>query len=146
MLRSKLGIAVFIILNAFIPLLTGILIYLTSRNRTVLYDIFCRIGIRLNTVDQPSFLRNYGCDFCWAYSLFWITLGWGLICRWNNAALAAGLITFPFAAAVEFLQIPSSFPGHFDLFDIIVEFSAIGISALMAVWAEKKGAVYEKSH
>ncbi|MBR3533637.1 MAG: hypothetical protein IKN80_07135, partial [Clostridiales bacterium] len=63
MLRSKSGIAVFIILNAFIPLLIGILIYLTSRNRTVLYDIFCRIGIRLNTVDQPSFLRNYGCDF-----------------------------------------------------------------------------------
>ena len=43
----KLISKVFIILNLLIPLFLGLFIYLTSRDRTVLFDMFSFVGIRL---------------------------------------------------------------------------------------------------
>lgn len=136
-LRSKH----FIISNIIIPLLVGLFIYLTSRNRTVLYDMFSYIGIRLQPINYPQFLRNYGCDFLWAYSLYWGVYFWGLFGGWQSLAIVAGIVVIPFALIMEFIQIPKSMPGTFDVFDIGIEVLAIGLAVIIANYRRQ---TYEK--
>ncbi len=138
-LRNK----IFILINLCIPLFFGLFIYLTSRNRTVLYDMFSSVGIELNSINYPEYIRNYGCDFLWAYSLYWGVYFWGIFGGWKSVASLAGLVVIPFAIIMELIQIPQNLPGTFDVLDIGIEIIAIGLAVIIALSINRRKS-YEK--
>ena len=133
-LRNK----TFILINLCIPLILGLFIYLTSRNRTVLCDMFSSIGVELNSINYPEYIRNYGCDFLWAYSLYWGVYFWGILGEWKSVASLAGLVVIPFAITMELIQISKNLPGTFDVLDIGVVIFAIGLAVIIALGANKR--------
>ena len=129
----KLIDKVFIILNLLIPLFLGLFIYLTSRDRTVLFDMFSFVGIRLQEINYPQIIRNYACDFLWAYSLYWGVYFWGVFGGWRSLACLTSIVVLPFSLIMELIQIPRSMPGTFDFIDIVTEFCAIGLAVFIAI-------------
>ena len=138
----------FIILNIVLPIVVGGIIYyflspqvffvkgineflgVTQRQTVVLINnVFFR------------FVRNYFMDFLWAYSLtFAIFFTWG-----NNAADIKKIVVvaFLFSTLMESLQLMPKMNGTFDVLDIVIEFLAELIAAVI-IKTQKGERIYEK--
>ena len=103
----------FCIAGLIVSLLLGLFVYVTSGTHTYISDI-----VSLPTIHYPTTIVYYLCDFLWAFAL---CCGLRLLgnsmknCLWISLALSVSL---------EIMQIWSSI-GTFDIFDILVEVSAI---------------------
>lgn len=134
----------FILINLIVPLMIGLFIYLTSRSRTILYDTFSVVGIRMQEINHPEIVRNYGCDFLWSYSLYWGVYFWGVFGEWSSLVLKASLIVIPFSMIMEFSQLVQSFPGTFDVLDIVIEILAVALAVIVSFMYGRRQQAYEE--
>ena len=105
-----------------IPLILGVLVYITSGHRTYLSEFIHNSGLIFRTIDYPDFFRNYACDFLWGYALF---SGLYLI---NGGYKDAGRIVITSIIVIivlEGIQVFPGIPGVFDPSDILIETSAV---------------------
>lgn len=105
-----------------IPLILGVLVYITSGLRTYLSEFIHNSGLIFRTIDYPDFFRNYACDFLWGYALF---SGLYLI---NGGYKDAGRIVITSIIVIivlEGIQVFPGIPGVFDPSDILIETSAV---------------------
>lgn len=114
-----------------IPLILGLLIYLTAGSQTYISSFASKIGIAVKSIDYPGMIRAHGCDLLWGYSLssglqLFIKNGYGLP-DLLKVITVASLV----ALAMESIQVFSFVSGTFDVKDIIVEFCAICAAALV---------------
>ena len=123
----------FLIINAFMPIVLGGLIYYLISPDVVFVkniDAFLDWDRHLDSIMAGSimmkFVRNYLLDMMWAYA-FVFTL---FFIMGNKTAelLKILTITTVFSAGIEILQLTPFVRGTFDILDIIAEFFA-GIAA-----------------
>lgn len=135
---------VLIISNIIIPLIIGAFIYVISRE-TYIYRFLRYMGMKEINVDIkiPSIIRNYGCDFLWAYSLsFSLFLAIGMKVRSIPKIIPVEIL---FCLILEFLQLLSFFKSTFDPVDCLVELSAVAIANAIIILIHKRGRKdYEK--
>lgn len=119
-----------ILLNIFIPLILGSLIYY----------LFCPevIFVKNSVFSIPknpfiTLARNYVMDMLWAYSLtFAIFL---ILDNWMKTFIIASLFTI----IIEFLQLTSLIQGTFDIVDIIAMLYSICLAILVIEHYHKRG-------
>ena len=131
--------------NIVIPLIFGLLIYLTKAERTYLSDFLSAYRSALPIIDYPEIIRNYACDFLWAYSLFFclrLSMGEKLKGKHNLMAVVVTSIT---AVGLETIQLIQTIPGVYDPWDIAVELTAIVIANLISTIIERRFNNYEKA-
>ena len=132
-----------LIWNVALPLAIGALIYCLA-DSDVMFVQWLFPGIKSwlsseitdNTVIRV--LRNYGCDFLWAYALIGSVI-WILRdeYRWFAASLVS---SFVFEVFIEFLQKKQIIRGYFDICDILIEL--IANLLVIYIWSRRKN--YEK--
>lgn len=137
--RSKL-----FVINIVLPLVIGLLIYLTKEERTYVSYIFSALRLRISHIKYPTPIKNYACDILWAYSMFFClrcTLGDNLKGRFNITVV---IITSVSSALLELFQRFEFFPGTFDWLDISAELIAILIALSISLLIERR-VVYEEN-
>ena len=118
----------FLFLNIAIPLLIGLAIYLFCYKNTYINTLFENIL----KIDFPYIYRdnsfhkcitNWACDILWAYSLTFALF----FCfkDFNKPFLITFFVSIVFSVIFECLQLTSIINGTFDIWDIIMELSAI---------------------
>lgn len=127
-----------IILNALIPLVFGVYIYLKT-GRGSMFETWVQkvFSFELDSSGTYSLawviLRNWGCDFLWAYSLYWMLFL--LLNRFTLGRYYSLFIVIFFSVLIELMQlikVENMYFGTFDFIDIIVEMIAGLICYLMA--------------
>ena len=130
--------------NIIIPLICGLLIYLTKAERTYISDLFSVFEISLPIINYPYVIRYFACDFLWTYSLFFclrLTLGDTLSGKYNLAVITVTAIV---SIVLETLQLIKGVPGIFDPLDIVTELIAIMIALLISTIIERRFKHYEE--
>ena len=120
-------------------------IYLTKAERTYISDFLFAYRSALPIIDYPEIIRNYACDFLWAYSLLFclrLSLGERLKGKHNLTVLVVSSIV---AAGLEATQLIQNIPGVFDPWDIVVELTAIVVANLISTIIERRLNNYEKA-
>ena len=109
------------LIHGVFPLILGALIYLIA-DRNVLFLKWLSLSNEMSVVNHPvlTLIRNYGCDFCWAYSLSFVVLS---IIGIERGGRAIGLVVC-FEIILELSQLSNSVVGTFDPLDILVEILA----------------------
>ena len=135
--------AIFTVLIVFIiiPLIVGVMFYLTFRQDTYISHFVVNILRKTNmsvsenrqiTFNSPLFnyfAKNYIPDCCWAFSL---ESCMALILYSSERMISSSLIiSFVFLSAMETLQLTPLIPGTFDFFDIAIELVAIVLSGII---------------
>jgi len=116
--------------NAGLPLTIGTVIYLTAEGRTFISDYFHSLGIVFPHVRYLPFIRNYVCDFLWAYAIF---PALALVTETNDKKKLIRTITVALLLIIllETMQLVPFFVGTFDLWDIVTEIIALFLSILI---------------
>lgn len=130
--------------NIVIPLVFGAFIYLTKAERTYISDILSAFRSVLPIINYPEIIRNYACDFLWAYALFFclrLSLGDKLKGKHNLMVIAMASIV---AVSLESIQMNTAILGTFDLWDIVVELIAIATADLIETIIERRFKSYEE--
>lgn len=133
-----------IAVNIVIPLVFGVFIYLTKAERTYISDILSAFRSVLPIIIYPEIIRDYACDFLWAYALFFclsLSLGDKLKGEYNLVVIAMATIV---AVSLETIQLNTAIPGTFDPWDIVVELIAIATANLNASIIERRFKSYEE--
>lgn len=124
----------FIFLNVAIPLLIGLSIYLFCYKSTYINTFFENVfGFNFpyfyfnNVVHH--FITCWACDILWAYSLTFALF----FCfkELKKSLLFSSCLTFLLSIIIEFLQLSGYINGTFDIWDIIMELSAIIIAVII---------------
>lgn len=119
----------------FLPLVLGLLIYLVSDDDSIIKAAFVRsigktaFGVTGNYIINTTafrILRNYGCDFCWAFSLESCLAA--IYGKSQRNAYASLITSLAFISLIEVSQYFEIINGTFDIVDIIVE----AVSAIIA--------------
>lgn len=127
-----------------VPLMCGLFIYLTKVEQTYISEFFPLFRSLIRPVEYPYVIKNYACDFLWAFSMlfcFRLTLGERFKGK-NNIILF--LLTSIMVFFLELIQIKKSIPGTFDWIDIVVELIAVLIAGYLTYKIERRSN-YEKS-
>lgn len=118
----------FLFANILIPLLIGLVIYLFCYKNTYInttFESFFGFSLPYFYFDNifHRFITCWACDILWAYSLTFSLF----LCfkQFNKKFFITGFISIIFAVILEFLQLTSVINGTFDIWDIIMELSAI---------------------
>ncbi len=130
--------------NVIIPLVCGLLIYLTKVEKTYISDFLADFRSVLPTIRYSQIIENFACDFLWTYSLFFclrLTLGDKLKGEYNLTVIA---VTGVVAIILETIQLIRTVPGTFDPLDILVELIAIAVAFLVVTIIERRFKYYEK--
>lgn len=126
--------------NICFPLAIGLLIYLFCYKNT-----YINIGLeKLFNFSLPyfyfdnifhRFLTCWACDILWAYSLTFALF----FCfkSFNKSWLITCILSVLFSLVIELLQLVGIINGTFDIWDIVMEFTAI-IIAVIIIKKEKK--------
>ena len=118
-----------ILLNIIVPLLIGGTVYLISSPNVIFVEF---INVHIKSISPVinfdsvigKFIRNYIMDILWGYSLLF-----AIYFILNESKIWLIFIAaFIFSAFLEGIQIFSSIPGTFDVWDIIFE----GIAEIIA--------------
>lgn len=122
-------------LNIILPLLLGLLIYLTYRPDTMVTEFFhwlpFPIGRNAPQSGLERFLCNYGADILWAYSLTAYTMYWFQgVGKSQKSAVVLCLAT---ELGVELFQLTGIIKATFDIWDIVLEFAVTGGIALICI-------------
>lgn len=131
--------------NAFLPLVTGLLIYLTKAERTYITDLLHALRTILPVIRYPHIIRAFACDFLWTYSLFFclrLALGDSLKGKHNLTVITVTVIA---ALLLETIQIFKVIPGTFDPMDIAAEISATAVALLITTIIERRFNHYEEN-
>ena len=131
-------------INIIIPLICGLFIYLTKTERTFLSDFFSAFRSVLPVIKYPYVIRNFACDFLWAYSLFFclrLTLGDSLKGKHNLTVIT---VTGVVAIILETIQLFKIIPGTFDPLDIVIELFAVTVALLITKIIERRFENYEE--
>ncbi len=126
----------FWILNILTPIICGVAIYLLLGKETYVSRMIFRF-LNLRVYSSESILsnnmmlliRNYACDFLWAYALMFAT-----ICVYgkkNSELRKAFVIVVAFEIFIELLQKISLIKGTFDIWDIVIEIFASIIATII---------------
>jgi len=130
--------------NIIVPLIIGLLIYLTKDERTYLSDNLSVLRSVLPTISYPDLIRSFACDFLWTYSLFFclrLSLGDSLKGKYNLTVIT---VTGIVAIILEILQLLKGVPGTFDPWDIVTELIAIAVAFLITTIIERRFKYYEE--
>lgn len=117
------------VIKVFLPVLLGGLFYIyfapnTYFVRFIAYNLGVNEGINTDIRNNQilTFIRNYGLDMLWSYSLacsiMWIT----------SKKQTSLIIASFFSIGMELLQLVNSKLGTFDILDIIFELFSIFIA------------------
>lgn len=128
----------FIVLNIVLPLLTGLTIYLFCYKNTYINTIFEDVfNISLPYLYFNNlfhhFLTCWACDILWAYSLSFSLFA--CFNNFKNSLILTVTISTLFSIIIEVSQWFAIIKGTFDIWDIILELTAI----IFAVIIIKKG-------
>lgn len=118
-----------IILNIFIPIIIGTIIYILLSPNAYITKLFWGIInegnplSKINIMEMPiivRWIRYYLCDILWAYALTY-----SIVCiLWNGSvcsAVNACVVSVIFIMVVEISQITNYISGTFDYFDLIFQ-------------------------
>lgn len=122
--RNMIRKTIFAIVNILVPLIIGACIYIISRE-TYIYRFMTSIGMQeiQNEILIPKFIRNFGCDFLWAYALvFSMHLVTGLRSR---IQIKIVMLEITVCLALEVSQLLPFSHSTFDPKDCLVEIAAI---------------------
>lgn len=126
-----MGKRIIILMNVFMPILIGLIIYSLLCPDLVFIKMITNItGLKIRVTGlENTFIRNYLPDLLWAYSLLFALL---FINNNGTAGLKKiFLVSVIFSALVEFLQKLFIIRGTFDIGDIIVEIIGEVIAVLI---------------
>ncbi len=129
---------VFFAANIVLPLLFGLIVYLTIKNGTYINSYLETNGKESDSVFL-TFMSNWGCDALWSYSLtfaIYITL-YTLKKRLHTSVCVSVLL----GIFMEILQCIRIIPGTFDVFDIVSEVIAAVIAVTVIKLEGKKTAI-----
>ena len=133
------------VVNIIIPLILGLLIYLTKPSSTYLSDFLSDFRSILSTIRYPEIIDFYACDFLWTYSMFFclrLTLGDALKGKHNLTVIT---VTGVVAIILEILQLIKGVPGTFDPMDIVAELIAVAVAFLITIIIERRFKYYEEN-
>ena len=128
--------------NGTVPLLCGLFIYLTKSENTLVTSAFSPVRAFLPVISYPVVIRNFACDFLWAYAFFFclrLSLGDELKGKHN---LRIVVITAVFAVILELIQLPLPYFGTFDPLDIVAELLAVAVAFILTNLIERNGKRY----
>ena len=127
----------YIFLFVLSPLLLGFCIYLIFDRQIIVLQILGRIFGCTEKADIKIesglllFIRNYVCDFLWAFSLTQVTLL--ILGPQKNSVVLSLTISILFEVIIEGLQITVFFSGTFDPLDITIEVIATIIATIVFI-------------
>ena len=125
-------------MNICVPLVIGLLIYVTKTERTFISDFFGITKSVLPVVEYPEFISNHACDCLWAYSLFFgIRLSVGYNPK-DKHYLMVVLISLCVAIALEAIQLTNLVNGTFDVLDILFEIVSMAVAYIVMTTAERR--------
>ncbi len=141
----------FYFVNVIIPLIIGVFIYYAFRPdayvSVFLWRIFHQIGLNqqydvLSIPPFSTFLKNYGCDILWSYSLVFAV---HLFSDKNIRSLCfVTILCFEFDCIVEILQHLSIINGTFDIADVILELLSTLVAGAILFVSFRGGLFHEK--
>ncbi len=125
----------FYVLNILIPLIIGSLIYVFYSPDTYFVRV---LNVFIDTKQNvfTKILRNYFCDFCWAYSLAFVL---SYIYKESLSIKISIIAPISVGTALELLQLFGIISGTFDLLDIFAELVACIICYLILKRKQGKG-------
>ena len=131
MLKNK---NLFIFLNVAIPLFIGLLIYLLCYQNTYINSFFqtildCQLPRFYSSSYFYKFLTGWACDILWAYSLTFALL----FCfnDFKRNLIISLILSASLSFLIEILQLLNVINGTFDIFDIILEFTANFVAVII---------------
>lgn len=138
--KAKILITVFFIIA---PLVFALFVYLQSNSPILItapFRCFLDSSFKYSDCNFPSFIRNYFCDACWAFSFECC-----LFLIFNKSLknlFASSIIASCVGICLEFFQKTNLFSGTYDSLDIIFEIAAIILAEIILyfIWE----ANYEK--
>lgn len=133
-MRMKKKFMTFFI-NIFLPLATGLCIYLLFYNGTYLNSLF---GIELNFKANSFlgiFIKSWACDILWAYSLTYSL--YFVLYAFKNRILISAILSICIATGFELLQLFETVSGTFDILDITFQIAAVLFAARVIKRREK---------
>ncbi len=115
------------VLNILIPLIIGSFIYVFYSPDTYFVRV---LNVFIDTKQNvfTKILRNYFCDFCWAYSLAFVL---SYIYKESLSIKISIIAPISVGTALELLQLFGIISGTFDLLDIFAELVACIICYLI---------------
>lgn len=127
------------ILNIIIPLFVGLLIYVFLKQGTYINVFLKKYGISPYIAVSDNLLfsivKNWLCDFLWAYSLLF-SINFALK-KVKNSILLSAAITLFLGIALELLQKIGLMGGIFDFLDIAAESCAVLLAIIIIKGVEK---------
>lgn len=124
----------FLYANIIIPLFIGLVIYLFCYRNTYINSIFENyLGLFLPYLYFDNiiyrFVTCWTCDILWAYALTFSLF----FCfkDFKRSLLFSSLLSVLLSIIIEFLQIRGYINGTFDMWDIILEISAISLAVII---------------
>jgi hypothetical protein len=130
--------------NTIVPLICGLLIYMTKAESTYLSSFLSGFRSLLPTIEYPYIIRSFACDFLWTYSMFFcfrLTLGDKLKGKHSQVVIA---LTAVVAIVIETIQLFKIIPGTFDPMDILIELIAIAVAFFISTIIERRFKNYEE--
>ena len=116
---------VFRIMNIFVPLLSGLMLYVLMTDDTYISQWIRSVSVfEKDPVLRPEagllrFCRNHLCDMCWSYSMVFC-VAWILGDGAEQLTVSVSVCTL-FSVLLELFQSSAVFPGTFDVWDILLE-------------------------
>ena len=125
---------IFVICNILIPLVIGAYIYVCWDSDSYFgnwirsFLVVPEVGM---DTDFMKFMRNWGCDFLWAYALFFSLYSStkNVIASIRNSVTCSILVE-----SLQLIQIDYVKCGTFDILDILIEVIAVCIGAAFLGW------------
>ena len=124
----------FIFANIVIPLFIGLTIYLFCYRNTYInsaFENFLGISFPYLYFDNffYQFITCWTCDILWAYALTFSLFFY--FKDFKNSLLFSGLLSISLSIIIECLQVCGYINGTFDIWDIVLEFSAIFLAVII---------------
>ena len=135
-MSNKTKKILFLISNAFVPLLLGLAIYVFMKNGTYINSF---LGVEFNYSPKTVlgiFIANWFCDFLWSYALVFAL--YLVLSPFKNNLIFSCVTSALLGLILELLQGTNILSGTFDWWDIIIEIVAVIIALLILKKTNKK--------
>ena len=135
-MSNKTKKILFLISNAFVPLLLGLAIYVFMKNGTYINSF---LGVEFNYSPKTVlgiFIANWFCDFLWSYALVFAL--YLVLSPFKNNLIFSCVTSALLGLILELLQGTNILSGTFDWWDIITEIVAVIIALLILKKTNKK--------
>lgn len=128
-----------ILLNSFVSLILGGFIYVFLKKGTYISGFLqsIRVDFYFRTPENLFFslLKNWACDFLWAYSLAFLM--YFILRKFKNGLALSSALTLSLGIIMELLQKTAFVSGTFDLLDLAAEAFAVILSIIIIKGVQK---------